>query len=189
MGGRWVRVVFAGVASVVIAVGSAAPAHAHNAFAGSTPKDGAVLDQAPAAVQLRFAQKLVAANVTVSITDPAGAAAAGGTPTFDGPAVSIPLRPTSAGRYTVDYAVISADGDRVTGKIAFTLTVAAVPPPPSPTASPTPPHSAGAVVPAPRELAEESGSGTWWPWVVGGALVLAGLALVITRRARRTPAG
>jgi len=183
------RVVVGVLAAVLIVLGTGAPAWAHNAFAGSTPKDGEILNQVPATVNLKFLQKLVPANITVTLVDPAGASVISGTPAFDGPTVLIPLRATVAGVYTATYAVQSTDGHPVTGKITFTLTPAAVPPPPSPTAVPPPlPTTAPAAEPTPVLAGDESEGGTpWWPWVVGAALVIAGLALVVARR-RRTSA-
>lgn len=181
------RLAVAVLVAVLIVVGTGAPAWAHNAFAGSTPKDGAVLDLVPATVNLKFLEKLVPANITVTLVDPAGAPAMSGAPAFDGPTVLIPLRATVAGVYTATYAVKSTDGHPVTGKITFTLTPVAVPPPPSPTAAPPPPPptSAPAAEPTPVLAGDESDGGTpWWPWAVGAALVVAGLVMIIARRRR-----
>ena len=59
----------------------------------------------------------------------------------------------------------------------------------NPTAAPPPlPTTAPAAEPTPVLAGDESEGGTpWWPWVVGAALVIAGLALVVARR-RRTSA-
>lgn len=187
---RRVGSVTAVVAGVLLALMvGAAPAHAHNSLSDSTPKDGAVLDAAPATVNLKFLATLPPQGTTVTITDPSGASAVAGTATFDGPTVMVPLRPTVAGLYTVDYRVPSTDGHPVTGKVRFTLTAAAVPAPPSGPASPTPagPEPASAEPTAePGVLPGDppSGSAPWLPWLVaaGALLVVTGLALTIYRR-------
>jgi methionine-rich copper-binding protein CopC len=168
-----------------VLLGAQLPAGAHNSLVSSSPKNRAVLDRAPAEVGLKFLARLDPVTTKVTLTDPAGASAAAGTARYNGSTVVQPLRPTVAGLYTVGYEVASSDGHPIRGKVTFTLTAAAVPSP-SPSPSPTA-HPASA--PSPSVVASPAGnteSNPWWPWALGGAVVLAAIAAgsMLIRRPR-----
>ncbi|HEU4423615.1 MAG TPA: copper resistance CopC family protein [Pilimelia sp.] len=200
MGGRtfgWFpvgRAVAAGVLSAVVAaVLAPGVAMAHNSLTSSDPKNGATVARPPAAVRLTFLSRLDPATTTVAVTGPDGAPAAAGAPRFAGRTVTVPVRATAAGRYTVAYQVASSDGHPIKGTVRFTVTTGTTPAAPSPPAPPpaatpsTPPPTVTATAPS---LAPASGEGTadtggWW-WLAGLAVVLGLLAgvLVWRRRAR-----
>jgi methionine-rich copper-binding protein CopC len=170
----------AALAVIVLAlVTTGAPALAHNSLTGSSPKNGAVVSRPPASVRLTFLSRLDPVTTKVTLTDPAGASAAGGAPAYRGSRVTIPFRPGPAGVYTVAYEVRSSDGHPIKGRIRFTLTVGTTPAAvPTPAATPTsaPPTPAVATSPALDPLAgEDDGPAPWWPWVVG-VVGIAGLA-------------
>jgi hypothetical protein len=178
------------VAAIVgVAVLLAPAAYAHNSLASSTPANGAVLNTAPATVTLKFLAKLTQQGTTATIADPAGDPA-GGAVQVNGATVTVPLHPTVAGQYTVNYKVASADGHTVQGKVAFTLTAAAVPAPaPSPSPSPTEaaPTTQAAMTTQAAVPASSTGSGgpAAWVWLVIAGAVLAGaVAVLLARRAR-----
>ena len=187
---RTVRAVGVAIISMLIVLlGAQSPAAAHNSLVGSNPKDGAVLNKAPTEVVLKFLAKLDPQTTKVSATGPGGASAAAGPARFDGPTAILPVLATAAGAYTVSYEVASSDGHPIRGKVAYTLTAAAVP-------SPTPAAPPTSAAPPPTSAAPGADAGTpaagtesvpWWPWALGGAVVLAAIGVggVLTARRRR----
>lgn len=178
------------VSMLVVLLGAQSPAAAHNSLVSSNPKNGAVLDKAPTEAVLTFLAKLDPRTTKVAAAGPGGASAAAGPARFDGPTAMLPVRATAAGAYTVSYEVASSDGHPIRGTVVYTLTAAAVP-------SPTPAAPATtADVPPRTSAAPGAGAGTpaasndsmpWWPWALGGAVVLAAIGVggVLTARRRR----
>lgn len=124
------RVIPLGLLAVVlgalVALAGAQAASAHAQLLSTTPEDGAVLEQAPTEVVLRF-------NETVRLLD-------GSIRLFPGDETPIVLdahvKDTEViaplpdglgnGRYALSYRVVSADGHPVTGAISFVIGEAAV---------------------------------------------------------------
>src|SRR5699024_3793649 len=103
------------------------PASAHSTLLSQTPEDGAELDEVPEAVVLTFNEDITDLGSDIVITGPDGQEITGGDTTIDGTKVSRPLGDDlSAGEYSVDWRVVSADGHPISGKFTFTLTEQAV---------------------------------------------------------------
>jgi len=193
----------------------AGPAIAHTELTGSDPADGATLLTAPASVTLTFNEQVQNFAATVVVTGPDGQTYTADDPTLGGMTVTAPLAPLgSAGIYTVAYRIVSADDHPVTGQTTFAYAPAppttgaatttdgrtpTTPPassaePSAPTdPSPTPTTSSGAPGAATNVGATSTAAITdtgppAWVWVtaaLAGALLIAGLALTITRNRRR----
>jgi methionine-rich copper-binding protein CopC len=183
--GRVAGTLLATVTTLMLA--TALPALAHNEFKSSNPKDGATLDTAPTAVELTFSEDLIDGQTTVTLAGPDGADTSAGTAQLSGAKVSVPLKPTKAGTYTVTWKVVADDGDVTDGTFKFTLSAAAIPTPSSSSATPTPssttqtPTSSAAPAPA----AGNTSSGIpWWPFLVGALVLLAVVVVVVLRRRR-----
>jgi methionine-rich copper-binding protein CopC len=171
---RWLLLVLI----VGVAVGSAAPAFAHNSLTASDPEDGETLERAPDRVRLTFLAALDPDNANLAVTGPGGRSVVDGASEFDGETVRMPVRIEVAGDYQIAYEVLSSDGDWVDGSVAFTVDI--------PAATTPPPHSAVAIA----ERTDDSGSDRralpWWG--LGLAVLLgAGAGLVIYRRLRSRP--
>src|SRR5205823_3422 len=106
----------------------------------------------------------------VSVVDPTGNAVAVGAPVTNGAIVTQAVRATTtAGRYTVDWSVLSDDGHPVAGSFAFIVKRGTTAP------------SATASV----DAAQTGGSnGLLWLVVATAGLVLLGCATALTRRYR-----
>ncbi|MFF8643822.1 copper resistance CopC/CopD family protein [Streptomyces sp. NPDC015345] len=117
----------------------AAPASAHAALTGSDPKQGAVVDEAPAQVKLTFSEKVAMADGSVRVLAPSGKRAdTGKTTDLGANTYGVKLRKgLSDGTYTVAYQVVSADSHPVAG--AFTFSIGA----PSATKATLPDQEAG----------------------------------------------
>lgn len=139
---------FVVLAALLLMVLTDAPAaRAHDALAGSTPADGATLDQPPAEVVLTYSAELLDAAQTVLVADAGGVTVAQGSPTVSGRTAVLALPTLAAGQYTVSWSVVSSDGHRIEGRFAFTV---AGGPPAEPTPTPAVPQAEGdqAVEPA-----------------------------------------
>ncbi|MGK5682937.1 copper resistance CopC family protein [Actinoplanes sp. URMC 104] len=114
--------------ALALALAPATPAQAHAELVSASPAQGAALATAPAAVTLRFTEKLNPDFTTIVVSNaarqriPASPPAvhdADGTITLEG------LLPSGA--YTVAYRVVSVDGHTVQGSYDFTVGAAAPP--------------------------------------------------------------
>lgn len=162
------------VASLLLATGalvvSAVPAAAHTELKSSNPPAGATLDAAPTQLELTFTEPVTGPSIQVA--SPEGAWTVG-TPSVAGPVVTVPVTPAGpAGQHTITWKVVSADGDPVSGTVAFTLSkpVAA----PTTTVPPTTTTTSAAASSTPAPAASEDGGGLpVWAWVVIGLGVVA----------------
>ena len=115
------------LATLLLSVVGALPASAHSTLLSQTPEDGAELDEVPEAVVLTFNEDITDLGSDIVITGPDGEDASGDDTTIDGAEVSRPVADDlSAGEYSVDWRVVSADGHPISGEFTFTLTEQAV---------------------------------------------------------------
>ncbi|MFB6901076.1 copper resistance CopC family protein [Streptomyces hydrogenans] len=124
---------------------SAPPAAAHTELNGSDPANDAVLDAVPRTVTLTFSDPMSQAYAQLAVTGPDSAALGDGAPAVAGREVTLSLKEArTAGRYTVGYRVVSADGHPVSGTSAFTVRPAHT----APSAAATPATPSGTTPPA-----------------------------------------
>ena len=110
------------LAAIVAFVLALAPAvHAHSLLLSSVPPAGAVVNGAPA-VALRFNNRIEKKLSQIRLVSPRGEAQPL-TVRTDGAldALEAPLPPLAAGRYRVDWRVLSTDGHVVSGTFAFSV--------------------------------------------------------------------
>lgn len=102
---------------------TAAPASAHAALTGSDPKQGAVVDTAPARVSLTFSEKVAMSDGSVRVLDPAGKRVdTGKTSDLGANTYSVPLhKGLPDGTFTVAYQVVSADSHPISGAYTFSV--------------------------------------------------------------------
>ncbi len=161
------------VGAIALSVAAALPASAHDVLTGSDPADGAVLKTAPTTVTLTFDQTVQNFEPVMTVTGPNGNQfQTGSTEVRDNTVSTAVAGSGPAGRYTVGYRVVSADGHPVTGSVSYTLDPAA-----AGTATGTP-------APAGTATTESSTGLSWWLWVAIGvaALLVIAAVLVILRR-------
>ncbi|MFF0108907.1 copper resistance CopC/CopD family protein [Streptomyces hirsutus] len=103
----------------------AAPASAHAALTGSDPRQGTVVDKAPAQVSLTFSEPVAVSDDALRVLDPKGERVDKGDPAgASGTTYTVQLLGgLPDGTYTVTYQVVSADSHPVAG--AFTFSVGA----------------------------------------------------------------
>ncbi|MGO4668172.1 copper homeostasis periplasmic binding protein CopC [Bosea sp. 2RAB26] len=102
---------------------AASPAFAHAHLRTASPAEGATV-AAPAEIVLGFTEALEVKLSSITVRDAQGhevqlapAEAVAG----DGKALKIRLKATAPGPYTVEWAAISVDTHRVTGRYQFTV--------------------------------------------------------------------
>ncbi|MEV6880334.1 copper resistance CopC family protein [Amycolatopsis sp. NPDC051128] len=158
-------------------IGTATPALAHNVLISSDPANGASLAAGPPKIGLTFDQYVQGADVNqIAVTGPGGGQWAEGPISVVNNVVSAPLRPLGpAGKYTVGYRVLSADGHPVIGELTFTLTTAGTGTPATVDAAKSP---GGASQAAPQSA---STGVPIWVWIAG-AVVLLAIGLTVALR-------
>lgn len=102
---------------------TAAPASAHAALTGSDPKQGAVVDSAPARVSLTFSEKVAMSDGSVRVLDPAGKRVdTGKTSDLGANTYGVKLhKGLPDGTFTVAYQVVSADSHPISGAYTFSV--------------------------------------------------------------------
>ena len=189
-----IALLLAGLAVVV----TAGPALAHTSLRSSNPANGATLAGPPSRVSLTFGEAVTAPGNPIRVTGPGGVAWTVGKASVTDATVSAPVTATGpAGAYTLTWTVVADDGDTISGKVTFTLSTAATKPIPQPApAVPAPapattpaaattaaaattttaaPTTVPTAAPAAAQAADAGGGVPWWVWIVGAAVVLAGV--------------
>ncbi len=161
-------------------LGGAGGAAAHDELIGSDPPEGTTVASSPARVQLLFNLPVRPGFSTVTVTGPDRTQWQAGAPAEDGATVTSAVRPLGpAGQYTIAYQVLSADGHPVRGAVHFTLAT------PGPGVAAAQSQPGGPVSSSPGFARTEAASTPLWPWLVGGAVLVAAGAAVALRIGRR----
>lgn len=117
------RSITAGIAAVIMVIGSAVPAFAHSQEVATDPLDGATLNMLPASVSVTMDEKPMDVGHAMAVTAPDGTRVSGPDVTITGHQLTVPIVAQGpAGDYKVGYRVVSADGHVVTGAFTFTVT-------------------------------------------------------------------
>ena len=112
----------AGAVVLLVSIGWAAPALAHDALVGSEPADGAVLTEAPSQIVLTFSGAQAGVGSEVAVVGPERAVWSDGPVQVSEAVVTQSLRPDMPeGVYTVTFRSVSGDGHPVSGTFAFSV--------------------------------------------------------------------
>jgi copper resistance protein C len=158
-------------------------AHAHDELGSTSPEAGATLDAAPVQVELGFSGEIQQLGTEVVVTSDDGSTVSDGAVRIDGTTAVQPLTADlPAGRYTVDWRAISADGHPLSGTFTFTVAGGAPAGAAASSSAPSPatPDVGEASAAGP---ASSSSNGLWIAAVATGVLLVA--ALVAVRPLRR----
>lgn len=110
-----------GVVSSLLVV-AVAPASAHNTLVRSNPVDGSTVAVLPSVIVLTFNEPGQADGTVIAVTGPSGNVSSGPAVLIDSDVRQAVGPGSPAGRYTVDWRVVSADGHPVDGSFTFTAT-------------------------------------------------------------------
>ncbi|EWS81942.1 copC domain protein [Brachybacterium phenoliresistens] len=178
---------------VLLVMGAAAPAFAHDHLVSSDPEDGAQLEASPEAITLTFSADVMDVSPVVRIVDAQEQTVLEETPTIDGTTATLALdEPLPAGDYTVQWRVVSSDGHPIEGTFAIAVQNDAATEEPTESASPAEESPAVETTAAPSSepAAEaapevEEGNDALLPVFLGlGVIVVIGV--VIALRAGRS---
>jgi len=114
----------AALAALVLGLGSwlAPPASAHSELISADPEDGAVLESAPATVDLTFSEPITPGSAAVSMQDDTGFVVRVLDVQIDGADLLVAWPPGMSGTdYTLNYRVVSDDGHPVDGSVRYTV--------------------------------------------------------------------
>lgn len=116
------RFVIGAVALLATVLGVMPAAQAHDYLVGSTPKLNSTVTTAPKQVSLKFNDIVLTrpAPPQVSVRGPDGRYYESGCSTVTDATVNVPVALGGAGKYTVTWRIVSADGHPVSDSIAFT---------------------------------------------------------------------
>jgi copper transport protein len=106
----------------VVALIAPASAAAHATLIATTPADGAVLDRAPQSVRIQFDDSVHVAPGNAAVSNSGNASVLAEAPHTAGHALVLPLRPgLPDGSYSVRWSIVSDDGHREQGVLAFAV--------------------------------------------------------------------
>lgn len=116
------RFVIAAVALLVAILGVIPTAQAHDYLVGSTPKPNSTVTTAPGRVSLKFNDIVLTrpAPPQLSVRGPDGRYFETGCATVTDTTVKVPVALGGAGKYTVTWRIVSADGHPVSDSLSFT---------------------------------------------------------------------
>ena len=184
-------VVVAALAPVVLLAG---PASAHDVLVSSDPAADAAVSGDLDVVTLTLSEEPLSGlqtGIVISVTDAAGAEHTSGEVRVSGTTIAKPVDLATPGTYRVQWRSVSVDGHPISGEYRFTSTGATTP---SPTAAPSASASAAAPAAEPTPTAATSTAvaataghqhGGSTPWVLGGIVVVALAAVLVTRLVQR----
>ncbi|MFJ8189784.1 copper resistance protein CopC [Streptomyces sp. NPDC096094] len=111
------------LAAACALLAGAGPASAHAALTGSDPRQGTVVDKAPAQVSLTFSESVSVDDDSLRVLDPQGERVDDGRPSgTSGTKYTVKLHAgLPDGTYTVTYQVVSADSHPVSGAYTFSI--------------------------------------------------------------------
>jgi copper transport protein len=106
------------LAALVVPAGAAA----HATLLRTVPANGAVLDRAPQVVRVVFDDGIRVAPGNAAVANSGGASVLGRSVRTNGQVLTLPLRPGLAnGAYSIRWSIVSDDGHREAGVVAFAV--------------------------------------------------------------------
>ena len=120
----WIVALLAAVVFTVL--GTPQAAWAHNALVSTSPGDGKTVAKPPSSIVLTFNEPAIKTGTKVLVTGPDGSVTTGDPQLVDNTVEQGLLPELSAGEYTVEWRVTSADGHPINGEFSFTVRTGSV---------------------------------------------------------------
>ena len=120
----WIVALLAAVVFTVL--GTPQAAWAHNALVSTSPGDGMTVVKPPSSIVLTFNEPAIKTGTKVLVTGPDGSVTAGDPQLVDTTVEQDLLPELSAGEYTVEWRVTSADGHPINGEFSFKVRTGSV---------------------------------------------------------------
>jgi len=112
---------FAVLAAALAALVLPGAAFAHATLLHTTPANGAVLAKAPTAITISFDDSIRVAKGNAAVDNTTQASVLAGKAAAHGRDLTIPLKPLADGAYSVRWSIVSEDGHREEGVLAFAV--------------------------------------------------------------------
>jgi copper transport protein len=112
---------FTVLAAVVAALVLPGAALAHATLLQTTPANGAVLAKAPTAITVVFDDGVRVAKGNAVVDNDTQRSVVAGEPSVHGRSLTVPLKPLADGAYSVRWSIVSEDGHREEGVLAFAV--------------------------------------------------------------------
>lgn len=177
--------------AVLATLWTAPNAWAHTELIASDPAKDAQVATAPQQLTLTFSEPIDPTLAKVTVAGADGTAWTVGVIAGSGATLTVPVTPAGpAGLYTISYTITSADGDPVTGTVAFTLTTAVPTPTTTTTTTTTTAPAESSAAPDPAAQPTDAGDGGLpaWVWIVLGLVVVAVIVVgLLVRRSGSRP--
>jgi copper transport protein len=122
------RVLLGSLLGLLLMLGGAAPALAHAQLESSTPADGTVVEDAPAAATLTFDEHVRPIDGATRLTLPDGTSTTLEAHSRDDEVLAALPSDLPEGTYALSYRVVSADGHPVAGTLDFSVGAPSTPP-------------------------------------------------------------
>ena len=182
---------------LLVSIGSATPALAHDALLGSEPADGAVLTEEPSQIVLTFSGAQAGVGSEVVVVGPDGAVWSDGPVQVSEAVVTQSLRPDMPeGVYTVTFRSVSGDGHPVSGTFTFGVdlpeaAVAETPVTETPVTATLVTETPLAETAEPATAAPDDGAPArpWLGWMLAATAALLALSGVVVAVRRRRLSG
>lgn len=164
-----VRMAAAVTLGVALGALTAPAAYGHASQTGSTPAAGAVLDSAPAYVEVTFDTPIMGIGAALVVRSSDGTTISAGSPAIERTAIRIDV-PADAdpGTYTVAFRVVAEDGHAITSTFEYTVAGSSS----TPAATSSRQAATPSVSPA-APVAQEGEDSGGPPYAVVGAVLLA----------------
>jgi copper transport protein len=108
--------------TILVALAAPAGAAAHATLLRTVPANGAVVGRAPALVRVRFDDRIRVAPGNAAVANSTGRSVLAGKPRTSGDTLILPLRSGLAnGAYSIRWSIVSDDGHREEGVLAFAV--------------------------------------------------------------------
>lgn len=185
------EVLLAVLTALLVLVGTAQPAAAHDELISTDPESGASLDASPDSLTLTFSGNIMDIGREVRVTDSSGESLVAQESTVERQRVIQPLSnpgSTEDETYTVVWRVVSEDGHPIEGTYEYTVGTGAgaqAGQGPTQEASAAPTSADNDTATEAAEPAGDSGTPGWLIPVVGGVGALALLIVVLVLATRR----
>ncbi|UIK90714.2 copper resistance CopC family protein [Arthrobacter polaris] len=187
------RAVVGLLALLLMLLGSATAALAHDAVTDTSPANGSTVDSVPEKIQISMTNTPAVIGSQVLILDASGTNwAEGGVDVLDKVATQRVRTGAPAGKYTVKWRLVSSDSHPIEGEFSFTAMAAGAAAPPAAVSTDGQGVGAGplaSVQPEPASAPENVQNDSAVPWsVIGLGVVLVGVvvAMVLVARKRLT---
>ena len=179
------RTLAAVLAALLLVLGSSAAALAHDAVTETSPANGSTVGSVPDKIQISLSNSPAVIGSQILVLDEAGGNWAQGAVDVLDKVATQGVRPGApAGKYTVQWRLVSSDSHPIEGEFSFTATAAGAAATGGAAVGAGPIKSVDAPTDAATEPVQDSSSVPWSVFALIGVLIVVVVAMVVVARRR-----